>query len=220
MKKPIYLCFILVLLTGCGSKSIPDWTYAAFNQLESFKKNYLEGNERVAELHFRKATEEIKKSGDMSVLARAYLTKYALHVALLEPFDDREYEAVAVVAPDTRNKEFHLFLKGDFHHVQTDLLPERYHRFMKTLRGGKGEEVTREIAHIEEPLSRLVAVGLRVKQQKHSEEDLRIAIDTASRNGWKKALIVYLEKLQLFYEGKGEKVKAVSIGERLRIIRQ
>lgn len=220
MKKIGLFFAIIAILAGCGSKNIPDWTYASFNQLESFKKSYLSGNERIAELHFYKATAEIKKSGDMEILARAYLMKYAVHVAVLEPFDDREYLTIEAVSPVARNRNFHSFLKGAFDHVDVDLLPKQYEGFVKAFRGGKAENVTGEIAKIEDSLSRLITVGLLVTQGKYDEGNLKLAIDTASRNGWKKALVVYLERLQLFYEGKKEKDKAVSIQQRLQIIRK
>ena len=220
MKKIICFFALVAILAGCGSKPIPDWTYVSFNHLESFKKSYLSGNERIAELHFHKATEELKKSGDLDILARAYLTKYAVHAAVLEPFDDREYLTIEAVSPAARNRNFHSFLKGAFDHVNEGLLPNKYDGFMKAFRGGKSENVTNEISKMEDSLSRLIAVGLLVKQQKYDEGDLKLAIDTASRNGWKKALVVYLEKLHLFYEAKKEIDKAASIQQRLRIIRK
>ena len=87
MRKIICLMLFTFLLVGCGSsKPVPEWTDASVNQLENYKKSYLSGKERIAEAYFDKAVDEIKSSGDLDILARAYLTKYAVQVAVLGIF--------------------------------------------------------------------------------------------------------------------------------------
>lgn len=219
MKKNAYLFILIVLLIGCGSKPAPDWTYAAFNQLESYKKNYLMGKENIAELHFNKATEEIKKSGDLEILERAYLTKCAVQLAVLEMVDDREYLKIDVVHPVPQNQSFHNFLKGKFDLVEGKLLPEQYQSFFAAYRSGRVLDLTREISKIEDPLSKLIATGLLVRYDKCGEDCLKGAVDTASKDGWKKALLIYLEKLQSFYESGKDTEKVKNIRKKIELIR-
>lgn len=220
MKKNIIAFIFLMLIAGCGSKPIPDWTNAAFNQLESFRENYLAGKTQIAELHFNKAVEEIKKSGDLDILARAYLTKCAVQTALLEKMDDREYLRIDVAQPVPENRSFHKFLSGgDTANVEEKLLPVQYQGFFMAYRSGRFADMSGTISKMEDPLSKLIAAGFLVKQDKCDEVCLKIAIDTAGRNGWKKALLVYLEKLLSFYEMQKDMEKATTTRNRIELIK-
>ena len=208
------------LLVGCGSsKPVPDWTDASFNQLDNYKKSYLSGKERIAEAYFNKAVDEIKSSGDLEILARAYLTKYAVHVAVLEAFDDREYMRIDAVEPILQNKNFYSFLKGAFDNVDEKLLPQQYAGFLRAFQSGKKDDVAHEISKMDNPLSKLIALGLLVQKNKNDETDLKLAIDIASHNGWKKALLAYLFKLQSFYKTNNKPDKAAHVEERIQLIK-
>jgi hypothetical protein len=220
MKKIIYLLTFSILLLGCSSKQIPDWRNASFNQLENFKQSYLSGKENIAELHFNRAVDEIKKSGDLDMLARVYLTKYALHVTALETFDDTEYRRIDALQSGSQNRNFYSFLKGSFDTVDEKLLPSQYGGFLRAYRKGKAEDIADEISKIEDPLSKLITIGLLVQKNKYDEGNLKVAIDTASNNGWKKVLLVYLDKLQSFYEIQKEKEKAANIRQKILLIKK
>ena len=208
------------LLVGCGSsKPVPDWTDASFNQLDNYKKSYLSGKERIAEAYFNKAVDEIKNSGDLDVLARAYLTKYAVHVAVLEAFDDREYLRIDAVEPILQNKSFYSFLKGAFDNVDEKLLPQQYAGFLRAFQSGKKDDVAHEISKMDNHLSKLIALGLLVQKNKNDETDLKLAIDIASHNGWKKALLAYLFKLQSFYKTNNQPDKAAHVEEKIQLIK-
>jgi hypothetical protein len=220
MKKIIYLLTFSILLLGCGSKQVPDWTKSSFNQLENYKKIYLSGKEHSAELYFNKALDDIKKSGNLEILARAYLTKYAVHVAVIEAFDDGEYLRIDALQPVLQNRNFYNFLKGSFDTVDERLLPRQYDGFLRAFRKGEIVDIAHEISGIEDPLSKLIAVGLLVQKNTYDEGILKIAIDTASHNGWKRALLVYLDKLQSFYEMKKETQKAANIEQKIQLIKK
>jgi hypothetical protein len=208
------------LLVGCGSsKPVPDWTDASFNQLDNYKKSYLSGKERIAEAYFNKAVEEIKSSGDLDILARAYLTKYAVQVAVVETFDDSEYLRIDAVEPVLQNKIFYSFLKGAFDSVDEKLLPQQYEGFFRAFKSGKKDDIAHEISKMDNPLSKLIAVGLLVKKNKDDEIDLKLAIDIASQNGWKKALLAYLFKLQSFYKTNNKQDKAAQLEEKIQLIK-
>lgn len=220
MRKIICLMMLSILLVGCGSsKPVPDWTDASFNQLDNYKKSYLSGKERIAEAYFNKAVDEIKNGGDLDILARAYLTKYACQVAVLEAFDDSEYLRIDAVEPVLQNKIFYGFLNGAFDSVDEKLLPQQYEGFLRAFKSGKKEDVAREISKMDNPLSKLIAVGLLVKKNKDEEIDLKFAIDIASQNGWKKALLAYLGKLQSFYMTNNDPDKAAHVEARIQLIK-
>jgi len=210
---------LMVLLLGCGgSQSIPDWTYASFNQIEDFKKAYLEGKTGIADLHFQRAVEETKKSGDLNLLAKLYLNRYAVQVALLESFQDDDFLKIQSVEPDPANATFCAFLKGDFSHTDRSLLPPQYARTVDDILAARKDSLAADARKIEDPLSRLVMMGLLVQYGYENEELLTGAVETASRQGWKKALLVYLNRLQAFYEQQREGVKAYKTKQRILLI--
>jgi len=219
MKKYLSIFVFLMLLAGCGSKPIPDWTNAAFNQLESYKKSYLMGQASIAELHFTRAVEEIKKSGNLDIMARAYLIKYALQTVLLEKIDASKYVYIETLHPSPANKTYYAFLNGNFDRVEPQLLPEQYRTFFKTYRTENPAAAVDEIQKMEDPLSRMIAIGLMVQLRKSDERCLEIAIDTASQNGWKQALLVYLDKLHSFYETRKDLEQAANIRKKIELIK-
>ncbi|HET6460987.1 MAG TPA: hypothetical protein VFG29_09390 [Syntrophales bacterium] len=219
MKKIVCGIALSLLLLGCvSSKPAPDWTNASFNQLDNYKKSYLTGKGRIAEAYFNRAVDEIKSSGDLDILAKVYLTKYALHVAVLEPFDGSEYLKIDEVEPVGENGNFYNFLMGSFEKVDERLLPQQYAHFFKAFQGGNKDDIARGISDMDNPLSKLVAVGLLVKKNMYDERDLKLAIDTASQNGWKKALLAYMGRLQIFYEKNNKPDKAAVVREKMKLI--
>ena len=219
MKKYLLLFTFFVFLIGCASKPVPAWKSATFNQLEDYKYYYLIGNTQIAEMHFNKAVEEVKNSGDLEILEIAYLTKYAVQIAVLENIDDSDYNRIEVLFLSLSNKNFHEFLKGNFTSVERNLLPEQYQRFYKAFQNKKTVSVTDEILDMEDPLSRLVATGLVVRNNSHDERCLQNAIATASSNGWKKALLVYLQKLLAYYEISKDMEKTAIVQKKIELLR-
>jgi len=210
---------LMSLIVSCGSSQpIPDWTYASFNQIEDFKKAYLEGKAGIADLHFQRALEETKKSGDLNLLAKVYLNRYAVQVALLESFRDDDFLKIQSVEPDPANATFCVFLKGDFSHTDRSLLPPQYARTIDDILAARKDSLAADARKIEDPLSRLVMMGLLVRYGYENEELLTGAVETASRQGWKKALLVYLNRLQAFYEQRREGEKADKIKQRILLI--
>jgi hypothetical protein len=214
---PIML--LMVFLMNCGgSPSIPDWTYVSFNHLEDFKKAYLEGKTEVAALHFQRAVAEIKKSGDLNLLAKAYLTRYAVQAALVESFPDDDFLKIQTAEANPANAVFYALLKGNFSQADRDLLPPQYSRTVADILAARRDSIAADVRQIEVPLSRLVMTGLLVRYGYESTELLNGAVETASRQGWKKALLVYLERLHAFYRERQEGEKADKIKQRILLI--
>ncbi len=218
MRKILCLLSFLLLLTGCGPKPIP-WLMEAHQRLEDFKVDFLTGRAPVVtEMHFRKAVEEIKKSGDLDLLGKAWLTRMALQAAVLEESEKGEYGKIDAASPSPANRNFYLFLTGKLGKVDDALLPRQYRPFLKALQNEDTVVIVRRIREIGDPLSRLIAAGLVVRSGPENESLLQDAVETASQNGWKRALIAWLERLSRFYEKSGEVAKAATVRQRLDLI--
>lgn len=218
MKKILCLFFVLILLTACGSRPAPEWIGASYNHLEAFKRHDLRGNERLAEQSFQRALEEIQSSGDIEAMAIAYLTKFAVRTASLEDFDDREYLNLAAADSGLPHMQYYSFLKDFRSGVDPDQLPRQYRDFLKAIRNGSPSEIAGEATRIDDPLSRLIAVGLAVRGGLESESLLNGAIETASRQGWKKPLLAYLKRIERHYDSVKEVKKAADVRKRLDLI--
>jgi hypothetical protein len=206
MKKLAWL--IALFITGCASLETPAWRLASFSHLESYKNHLLTGNQGLAELQFRRAIEEINKSGDLDVLARAFLTRQALHIALLTTYPQDDYLAVERLHLVPANRNYFLFLEGSFLQVEAALLPSQYRELLPALQKKEPRAILAAIGKIEDPLSRLIATGLAVRLGLDEERLLLAAIDNASAQGWKGALLVYLEATRKYYERKSAGDKA------------
>ncbi len=220
MKKLFCFLFATLLLAACGAKPAPVWVAAGHKQLETFKQDFLTGHEPIiTEIHFRKALEEIKKGGDADLLGKAWLTRMALQVAVREELEESEYLKTETVELIPANRNFYRFLKGDVATVDASLLPEPYRPFWMALSSGDAAKTAVAIAAIEDPLPRLIAAGLAVSHRLENNAILQIAVETASLNGWKRALLVWLERLKSSHEAAGNAAKASSIQSRIDLMK-
>ena len=221
MKKLFRLLLPIILLAGCGAgKPAPVWIAAGHKQLETFKQDFLTGREpAITEIHFRKAVEEIKKGGDADLLGKAWLTRMALQVAVREAPEEGEYLKTEAAELVPANRNFYRFLKGDAATVDVSLLPEPYRPFWMAFRSGDAAKAAVTIAAIEDPIPRLIAAGLAVGHRLENDAILRIAVETASQNGWKRALLVWLERLKSSYEAAGDAAKASAIRSRIELMK-
>jgi hypothetical protein len=218
MKKFLWIALCL-LLAGCGTtKPAASWLSAGYNQLDNYKKHYLSGQDKIAAIEFNDALKEIKKSGDLEILARSYLIRMALQTATLQDLAGAEYLKIEAVQPSPANRNFYAFLQGEIAQVDGKLLPVQYSGFVATLRQPREGECLRAIEQMDDPVSRLIAVGILVRLGQENEAVLQSAIATASAAGWKKALLAYMARLKAYYEGKQERSKALAIEQRMNLM--
>ena len=72
---------------------------------------------------------------------------------------------------------------------------------------------------MQDPLSVLIATGLLVKASRYDAETLSHAIEVASLNGWKKALLTYLETQRAYYEKAGNGVQNELLKRKINLLR-
>ena len=219
MKKTFCLLLLTLFIGGCGSRPAPAWFAAGHQQLETFKEDFLTGGApSIAETHFNKAVAEIKKGGDLDLLGKAWLTRMALQVAALEDPEEGEYGSIAAAQAVPANDQFHLLLTGDASQADGVLLPAQYRPLLRALQSRSLSDAETSVAQIEDPLSRLIAAGLAVRAHLENVAILQGAVETASRNGWKRALLAWLKRLAAFYEAAGQAANAAALRQKIGVI--
>jgi len=219
MKSIYFLLFVSLLAAGCSSRPAPAWLATSHKQIETYKQDYLAAHDpAVAELRFKKAVTEIKRAGDLDLLGKALLTRMALRIAVLEKADAGDYLEVQSAQPVPANRNFYLFLMGEMAEVNGALLPTQYRPFWEALRSGDTGKTVKTITAIEDPLSRLIAAGLASAHKVQSEAILLAAVEAASQNGWKRALLAWLNRLENHYQTVNDTARADAVRRRIAIM--
>lgn len=171
------------LLAACASKPVqPSWRANAANSLDSFSDAYLKGDSRIAATDFARARAEMTSTGRADLVAHAELVRCAVYTASLEV---GECEGFAPLAQDAsaEGRTYGAYLAGRWQGLNPALLPEQ-HRAIASGTGG--------LAGVADPLSRLVAAGAMMQAGRIAPPDIVLAIDTASAQGWRRPLMVWL----------------------------
>lgn len=156
-------CLAAFVLAGCaGAPPPPDWQLGAREALAGFERLYFGGDTRLAEQEFARAKSEIARTGRGDLLARAELARCAARMASLEFDDCPGFEA-----------------------RRADAGPEEL-AYADYLAGG------RERAATDEPLSRLVAAGVKLRSGSIAPPEIAGAADIASAQGWRRPLLAWL----------------------------
>lgn len=174
---PLATLAVSVALAACSSTPPPpDWQMAARISLDRAAQAWLQGNDRVAEAEMQRARRELRSTGQPALLARAELHHCAARVAALQPGDCPAFDALAAdAAPPEAAYARHL--KGQATEADRALLPAAQRL---------------PLAEVADPLSRLVAAGVRMQTGQITPAEVALAVDAASAQGWRRPLLAWL----------------------------
>ena len=190
----VVLLFV-VLFSACASKPVPpDWQANAHGALKDFSAAYLTGNSRVATQEFARARGEISSTGRADLMARAELVRCATRVASLE-FDN--CAGIVGVTGGTglmddagpTERAYAAFLTARWQGLDAAALPEQY-RGLVVAADAAARNAT--LAGIKDPLSQLVATGVLLQMGQLAPVGIAAAVDTASKQGWRRPLLAWL----------------------------
>ncbi|MEW6514139.1 MAG: hypothetical protein AB1443_09070 [Pseudomonadota bacterium] len=180
------LCIALLLLAGCaGGPSTPDWQVYTHGALAAHTRAWLAGDTRVAARELAIARREAGRTGSAEPLARVELTACA---ALIASLDAADCPAAQPLLQDA-GAEVHAYaayLAGQWDGLDREKLPPAQ-------RGvPAATDVAAQLQSIDDPLSRLVAAALLLRAGRLAPEGIDLAIDTASKQGWRRPLLAWL----------------------------
>lgn len=202
---------IAVLLAACGSKPRqPDWLVNADGAQDRFERAYLSGNDRVAASEFTRFRSEVASTAQPGLVARAELTRCAVQVASLDLSPCTGFEVLRRDAPDAE-RAYADFLEGKATAEQAKLLPEDY----RGIAGGEGGAAA--LKKIKDPVPRLIASGVLLRMEKADPEVLQLATDTASEQGWRRAVLAWLGAQAMRAEKAGATEEAARLRRRIEL---
>jgi hypothetical protein len=213
MNKTALTVFVALALAGCASKPVPPaWKSNASDALKGYSDAYLKGNTSIAESEFARARTEMASTGRPDLVAFAELVRCATRVASLE-YD--ECPGFAALAQDATAGEqaYAAYLTGRWQGLDAALLPEQHHAVVRSAPGAAGGV----LAAINDPLSRMVAAGALMQAGRIAPADIVVATETASGQGWRRPLLMWLGVAQKRAQAAGDAAEVARIQRRIDV---
>ena len=196
-----------LLLAGCASKApVPAWQPDAKQALDGFTDDYLRGNTAAANAEFARARRETASTGRPDLVAQVELVRCATLAASLE-FDD--CPGFAALAPDAnaRQRAYAAYIAGRWDGLDVAVLPEQHRPVV----------ASGSMAGVADPLSRLVAAGALFKAGRIRLDDIAEATATASGQGWRRPLLMWLGVQLKRAEAAGDAAAAEGLKRRIAL---
>ncbi|MES2318655.1 MAG: hypothetical protein V4631_14330 [Pseudomonadota bacterium] len=208
MKNIALIVALALALGACGSKPAqPSWKANAAGSLTAFSDAYLKGDTGIADTEFARARGEMASTGRPDLVAHAELYRCATRVASLEYDNCPGFAAVAQDASAAEHA-YAAYLDGRWQGLDAQLLPEQQRAIVQ----GKAT-----LAAIADPLSRLVAAGVLMKTQRIAPADIAVATSTASEQGWRRPLLMWLGVSLKRVQAAGDNAEAARIQRRIEL---
>ena len=201
-------------LSACASKHrVPDWAVNEQGAAERATEAYLSGDSRVAEAEWRRARSEVTRTARPDLLARLELARCAAQVAALDAAPCSGYDAVATDAAEPE-QAYARYLRGQLSAADVALLPKA----QQAIATQQAAQAAATSAAIEDPLSRLVAAGALAVRGPLPMAVVQQAVDTASAQGWRRALLAWLINQQRLAQEQGDTALAAQVQRRLDLL--
>ncbi|TFW33126.1 hypothetical protein [Massilia horti] len=197
----------IILLSACASKPTPpSWQQNAHDSLGAFTDAYLAGDSAAASVEFARARSDTASTGRPDLVAQVELVRCAAQVASLV-FDG--CPGFAALAPDATpaQRAYAAYLSGNWQGLQPGLLPEQHRSVV----------ANGSLAAVGDPLARMVAAGALFKAERITPADIGKAIDTASGQGWRRPLLMWLGVAAKRAEAAGDTAALAQIRRRIEL---
>jgi hypothetical protein len=203
---------LVLLLAACASKpKAPEWQVEAHGSLERYVNAFMAADTRVEAAEFVRAREQLTRTGDAGLVARAELTRCGLRVASLVFEPCVGFDALRPDAP-AAERAYADYLAGKALPRDAALLPPAHQAVAAASADGAAVQA------IADPLARLVAAGVMFETGRASPDVLQLAVDTASAQGWRKPLLAWLGAQARRAELAGALAQAQQLRRRMALV--
>jgi hypothetical protein len=197
----------MLMLAACASKPPPpSWQPNARGALDGYTDAYLKGDSSAAAAEFARARGETASTGRPDLVAQVELIRCATRVASLEYDECPGFGALAQDATPAQ-RAYAAYLAGRWQGLDAALLPEQH----------RGVVASGSLAGVADPLSRLVAAGALFKAERIAPADIAQATETASNQGWRRPLLMWLGVSARRAEAAGETAQLEMIRRRIAL---
>ncbi|HQI05349.1 MAG TPA: hypothetical protein PL195_08800 [bacterium] len=210
MKKIVPLYFLSILILSCSSQPAPAWQQESFVNMNNFISNFMEGNDKFSESYYKKLVESLQMTTDPDEIVKAHLIKCSLDYSLMNYRTCTEAEPLLDILRKNENTVYYNFISS-----KNSDIPEKYKDIEKHTSPCDTAKLNKAVKKLDEPLSKLIASSFAVKKDCYDENTLLNAVETASKEGWKKAALSYLTFTAEHFDRKGESEKAENLRKRI-----
>ncbi|MEO5607112.1 MAG: hypothetical protein ABIR13_05980 [Polaromonas sp.] len=197
------------LLAACVSGPAPfDWQLEAQGAMQRSVAAYLEGNSQVEMAELARARSQLSRTGRADFLANAELLHCAAHVASLVFQPCAGFEALRLDATPAQHA-YADYLRGQASAQDVSLLPEAQR--------AAASAGAAALVGMADPLSQLLAAGVLLQTGRASPAVIEQAINTASRQGWRRPLLAWLGVQAQRAEQGGDAEEAARLRRRMAI---
>ena len=206
------------MLAACGGgPKAPDWKKDSINLIEKYKKAELKGEGQRAERYFEQAVQAAGSAGKIGETAQLHLIRCATRQASLDYEPCTGYLDHAKFGVSPEDDAYYRFLTNQQDKLDASKLPSQYRDFAKSSDPAK---MLASVQSISEPLSRLIAASLVVARKQADDGILNLAVETASEQGWRKPLLVYLKLLENRATVRNDKSEAEKLRARIKLVEE
>ena len=203
-----------ILLAACGSgPRVPDWQLNAAGATERATSAYLEGKSVVAEREFGLARNQAGSTARPELAIRIELLRCAVQVAALA-FEDCPGFAQLQQDATAADQAYARYLAGKATPADAALLPEAQRAVASA---ASDTAASTAAGAIGDPLSRLVAAGALLRANRATPQLVTMAVDTASAQGWRRAVLAWLNVQLQRAEQAGDRAEADRLRRRIRL---
>lgn len=216
--KNLLLISLALLLSACGGRpAVPDWKRDSVSLIEKYKQAELKGENKLAERYFEQALDAAGSAAKLEESARLQLIRCATRQASLAFEPCNAYLQYARLAFNAENDAYYRFLTGQWDKLDAGKLPAQYREFLANRDPAKNFGVLQKI---DDPLPRLIATSLAVLHKQADDATLNLAAETASEQGWRKPLLVYLKLLENRAALREDKATLEILRTRIRLVEE
>ena len=201
-----------IVLGACAGTPPADWQLNAKLALDRALAAHLRGDARADQTEIEAARREIARTGRVDLLARVELAYCAAHVAALAFEPCAAFEPLRTDAP-APERAYADYLEGRVQPTQIALLPQAH----RTVAASASPSAA-QLEAIEDPLARLVAAAVTLRSGRANPSVIAVAVDTASAEGWRRALLAWLKTQLALAENAGATAEAERLRRRIAIV--
>jgi hypothetical protein len=147
-------------------------------------------------------------TGRFDLVAHAELVRCAVKTASLEVGECAGFAPLAVDATPAE-RAYAAYLAGRLQGIDAALLPPQHQAIARGTAG---------LAAVTDPLSRLVAAGVLLQAGRIGPADIDLAIETASGQGWRRPLLMWLGVAAQRAKAAGDTAELARIERRIALV--